>query len=126
MPTVAELKAICKKKGITGYSTLRKAELEKKCMYTKLASTPKKSITKSTPRRNVVPKKRASIKNKKIVVPVRWSKSKIDHASTKQLIARKKILDKWMSNHQELNKQNDNRYHKVYDEYDYINEVLSH
>lgn len=59
MPTVLELRKICKAKKIKGYSKLRKAELIKKCLGSPKNPTPKKSIKR--PPRKPTKKKRLSM-----------------------------------------------------------------
>ena len=50
MPTVAELRKSCRKKGITGYSTLTKAQLERKCKVKQTRKKPSKAKRSKSPR----------------------------------------------------------------------------
>ncbi len=56
--TVPELRALCKKKGISGYSKLTKATLVKKCT----GKAPKKTSAKKTSRKVIKKKPRKAVK----------------------------------------------------------------
>src|SRR5579872_4034028 len=59
MPTIAELKEECKRKGISGYSKKTKAELEKLCG----GKSPKKTSPKKPSSKKTSPKKPSSKKS---------------------------------------------------------------
>jgi len=99
MPTVCELKIQAKAKGITGFSQMRKSQLEAalKAPITKIKATVKKPKAKSSPPKSSPPKsspKSAKIAEleKQLRLPI-FNKSSIDAIKTPTQF--KSVRDKW-------------------------------